>query len=113
MLGLAMKRIFPITHRRDEDRFGSELPLQVGCSHGVTRNISATGIYFETDTSQQPGSHIQLVIEMNVQGEKLNLVCEGEVVRVDHRQGVVGVAAKLAGSFFSENAMVIDIGSNQ
>ncbi|MES2877209.1 MAG: PilZ domain-containing protein [Pseudomonadota bacterium] len=96
-----------VEDHRDEERFDSELPLLVDSSHGVSRNISATGIYFETEAAQEPGSHVHLVIEVNVQGQKLKLVCEGEIVRVDHHQGMVGVAAKLANSFFSETAVII------
>jgi hypothetical protein len=37
-------------------------------------------------------------------GEVLKLVCEGEVVRVDRKNGVTGIAAKLGKSFFTNVA---------
>ena len=89
-------------HERGADRFASELPVEIGGVQGLTRNISATGIYFETEVSQAPGARVNFTVEMNARGEKLKLVCEGEVVRVDHRGGVLGVAAKLERSFFAD-----------
>lgn len=36
-----------------------------------------------------------------VEGETLKMVCSGEVVRVDHKEAKVGIAVKLANSFFA------------
>lgn len=94
---------------RGTERFDTELPVEIGGIQGLTRNISATGIYFKTDLTQEPGSRVSFTVEVNVRGEKLKLVCEGEVVRVDHSGGLLGIAAKLASSFFSEAAEVIDV----
>jgi hypothetical protein len=96
-------------HERGADRFATELPIEMGLVHGLTRNISATGIDFETENAQEPGSRVHLAVEVVVHGERLKLVCDGSVVRVDHKGGVLGIAAKLDGSFFSDTAEVIDI----
>ena len=90
----------PFEHERGADRFDTELPVEMGGIRGLTRNISATGVYFETEAAQTPGSHVHFTVEVNVQGEKLKLVCEGEVVRVDRKAGALGIAAKLVSSFF-------------
>ena len=74
----------------------------MGGIQGLTRNISATGIYFETETAGEPGSRVRFTVEVNVRGEKLKLVCEGEVVRVEHNNGMLGIAAKLVNSFFAD-----------
>ena len=92
----------PIEHERGADRFDTELPVEMGDIRGLTRNISATGVYFETEGAQTPGSHVHFTVEVNVQGQKLKLVCEGEVVRVDRMGGTLGIAAKLVSSFFMD-----------
>lgn len=92
----------PLKYARDADRFVTELPVDIGGVQGLTRNISATGIYFETEAAQEPGSRVHFTVEVHVRGERLQLVCEGEVVRVDHIDGMVGVAARLVTSFFSD-----------
>ena len=98
-----------LQHGRGTDRFDTELPVEIGGIQGLTRNISASGIYFETEMAQEPGSRVHFTVEVNVRGEKLKLVCEGEVVRVDRNDGVLGIAVKLASSFFSDAAEVIDV----
>ncbi|MBT9505788.1 PilZ domain-containing protein [Rhodoferax sp.] len=91
-----------VKHDRGADRFDTALAVEMGGVQGLTRNISATGIYFETETTQEPGSRVQFTVEVNVRGEKLKLVCEGEVTRVDRKDGTLGIAAKLVSSFFAD-----------
>jgi hypothetical protein len=88
--------------QRGSDRFNTELPIELNGVHGLTRNISATGIYFESRADQPPGSIVRCIVEVVVQGEPLKMVCKGEVVRVDHKDGIVGIAVKLANSFFTD-----------
>ena len=76
--------------------------MEINRSPGVTRNISATGVYFETSEEPSPGSKVSFTIEVLVNGETLKMVCSGEVVRVDHKEGKVGIAVKLANSFFAD-----------
>jgi hypothetical protein len=87
---------------RGSDRFDTELPVDIDGVQGLTCNISATGIYFETDAAYEPGSRVHFIIEMVVQGQKKKLVCDGEVVRVDHKGSTVGIAARLVESFFAD-----------
>lgn len=91
---------------RQADRFNIELPVELDNSHGLTRNICATGIYFETEAVQTPGSHVRFTVEVTIRGEKSKMVCEGEVVRVENKDGVVGVAVALSNSFFSSNGPI-------
>lgn len=86
---------------RGSDRFDTELPIEINGTHGVTRNISASGVYIETDAAQAPGSRVQFTVEMMVAGQMVRMVCTGEVVRVDQKGGTVGIAAKLDSSFFT------------
>lgn len=94
---------------RRADRFDVELPVEMDGLQGLTRNICATGIYFETDKTQAPGSHVRFTVEVTIRGEKSKMVCEGEVVRVENKDGVVGVAVELSSSFFSSQEQVIDV----
>lgn len=99
----------PVKHERGADRFDTELPVEMGGIQGLTRNISATGVYFETETAKEPGSRVHFTVELNVLGQKLKLICEGEVVRVHRNGSALGVAARLVSSFFSDAAEVIEI----
>ncbi|WP_296444417.1 PilZ domain-containing protein [Rhodoferax sp. UBA5149] len=101
-----------LKYERGADRFDTELPVDIGGIQGLTRNISASGIYFETETTQEPGPRVNFTVEVNVRGQRLKLVCEGEVVRVGRNDGVLGIAAKLLSSFFSDAAEVIDANSS-
>ena len=88
--------------QRNADRFDTQLPVDIDGIPSLTRNISATGMYVETDTHQTPGSHIHFTVEVVVWGKKLKLVCDGEVVRVDQNGDKTGVAVKLDNSFFAD-----------
>lgn len=91
----------PLKPGRQADRFNIELPVEIDNMQGLTRNICATGIYFETETAQMPGSHVRFTVEVTIAGEKSKMVCEGEVVRVESKDGVMGVAVALSSSFFA------------
>lgn len=88
---------------RQADRFNIELPVEMGNMQGLTRNICATGIYFETEAAQAPGSHVRFTVEVTIRGEKSKMVCEGEVVRVENKDGMMGVAVALSSSFFANS----------
>lgn len=76
--------------------------MEINGSPGVTRNISATGVYFETSVEPAPGSKVSFTVDVLVNGESLKMVCSGEVVRVDHKEAALGIAVKLANSFFAD-----------
>lgn len=99
----------PLRYERGADRFDTELPVEIGGVQGLARNISATGIYFEAEVAPAPGSRVSFTVEVMVRGEKLKLVCEGKVVRVEQQDGMLGIAAKLENSFFSDAAEVINV----
>ncbi len=99
----------PFKPERRAVRFETVLPVEIGNLHGLARNISATGIYFETEAALALGSHVYFAVELTVRGEKLKLVCDGQVLRVERKDGVHGIAAKLDGSFFSNPADAIEL----
>lgn len=100
-----------LSHGRTTERFATRLPIEIGRIPGLTCDISATGIYFETETLPMPSSLLLLVVEVTVGGEKMKLRCDGEVVRVDQKAGKLGIAAKFIHSFFSDTFVVIDFAS--
>ncbi|OIP17067.1 MAG: hypothetical protein AUK51_08860 [Comamonadaceae bacterium CG2_30_59_20] len=76
--------------------------MEINGSPGVTRNISATGVYFETSAEPASGAKVSFTVDVLVNGESLKMVCSGEVVRVDRKDALVGIAVKLANSFFAD-----------
>lgn len=94
--------VVPGRSRRAADRVASELQVEINGAIGLTRNLSATGVYLETTVDQVPGSRVHFVVEVVVKGELLKMVCAGEVTRVEHKPGTVGVAVKLTSSFFTD-----------
>ena len=93
--------------RRAQQRVSAVLPVKVdGRAAGVTRDISPSGIFFETDLDMAGGSTIHFTLEFDNPSGKLLLECSGEIVRVEKAGGKIGVAAKIVESRlerFSEN----------
>ncbi len=64
----------------------------------VTRDISASGVYFWLDAMVALGETISFIIEFGRQGVNFILKCVGEIVRVENQDGKVGVAVKISQS---------------
>jgi hypothetical protein len=71
------------------------LPLRAGGAAGVTRDVSESGIFFETDASHAPGSRISLFIDVDTPGGRITLECSGDIVRVERHATRVGVAVRI------------------
>lgn len=85
--------------KRREGRLPATRPVRLDRGIGVTRNISASGVFFETNVEYAEGSEIGFAIALDgLQGEKLMLESCGEVVRVERRAGKVGIAARIVSS---------------
>jgi len=82
-------------HRRRDERIATAFPVSVNGSAGKTRDISASGIFFEVDEDTKLGSKIHFSVQLDTPGGLLNMVCEGEVIRLEKRDGKLGVAAKI------------------
>ena len=94
---VASKRL--AVEKRREERMSVTRPVKLDRGTGITRNISMSGIFFETDVGYVPGSVIVFAIELDGPAEKkLMLGYRGMIVRVERRDGKVGVAAKIVGS---------------
>jgi hypothetical protein len=64
---------------------------------GTTRDISASGVYFETSRGLLPGTLISfsVVFEHAGTGEPLHVKYEGEIVRLEALGAQVGVAVRV------------------
>jgi hypothetical protein len=92
--------------QRTSARFDASMPVQIGGADGTTQNISAQGVYFETDVQQRVGSLVNFSVEFTLYGRRHRLLCEGKVVRVDQQGDRIGVAARLIAPFFEGEEVV-------
>ena len=87
------------SERRRARRYRLALPIELqALGDGRTRDLSTTGVFFETGESLVPGSSIKfsVLLELAEPGPPLRLVCEGDVVRVERRDERLGVAATIS-----------------
>jgi len=82
--------------RRRAKRYKLALPVQLKRGTGVTRDISTSGVFFETKAAQSTGATINLAVDFT----DTTIQCEGRVVRVEKLDGKFGVAAELISYFF-------------
>jgi hypothetical protein len=82
--------------RRKGERFKLALPVQLADGTGTTRDIGTSGIFFETERAHSIGDTIRL--SLNFEHETLR--CEARVVRVESRNGQVGVVVELMSYVF-------------
>ncbi|MEP7315705.1 MAG: PilZ domain-containing protein [Sphingomicrobium sp.] len=93
----------PQEDKRADDRFDAAMSVRIDDGFGWTRDVSASGIYFESEAASEVGSIINLVLEVVISGDKHRLVSEGKVVRIDKLPGGnFGVAARLRALFFAD-----------
>ena len=97
----------PSADRRHGSRFPIELPVELAEGTGRTRDLSSSGVYFETQEPFVPGAPLRLIVLLEraaflvsegATASPLRLECEGYVVRVERREGRLGVAAALSSS---------------
>jgi hypothetical protein len=85
--------------RRIEPRERVDLPLQLGDGQaGIARDISASGIFIETDSDQRMGSLVDVEIELDTPGGPMKLKAKGRIVRIESEGERKGVAVKLVTS---------------
>ena len=97
------KSVFASKHlameKRREDRMAATRPVRMAHASGITRNISASGVFFETVGDYVPGNLIAFAIVLRGTGaENAWLACKGTIVRVEQRADALGVAVKITSS---------------
>ena len=87
-----------IPDRRKAPRFQVALPVELVEGTGVTRDLSAGGVFFETDRVFGLGevSQFALVLEYIDPRQPVRLQCRGRVVRLERRGNTMGVAVAIA-----------------
>ena len=79
--------------RRLSTRYPASLVVEMEDGKGVTRNVSASGVYLETREQPTMGApiHFTLILE-HATPAPIRLACVGSVVRVEPRENGFGVA---------------------
>ena len=83
--------------RRQDQRRAVAMPVELPNGHGVTRDVSTSGVFFETTLSFSRGDAISvsLLLEHADPGGPIRLHCQGKVVRVERLHGKIGVAVAI------------------
>ena len=68
----------PKLHRRQR-RTITELPTSIGGNQGLTRDISASGLFIVQMSAQEVGSRIDFTVDLDTVSGKLKLCCERNV----------------------------------
>jgi hypothetical protein len=82
---------------REAPRFPGSLPVLTENSKGITRDLSHSGIFFETDGSFSPGQSIEFsfVLEHLYPDRPVCLKCKGSIVRVEKKGQRTGIATTI------------------
>lgn len=78
------------------ERIACTLPVNLGNARGITRDISASGVLFETDaTYPLLSASMNFEIELDTPNGKILLKCRGTIVRIESRRKRVGIAVNI------------------
>jgi len=88
------------TERREAPRFDVTLEVKFDGGRGLTRDVSASGMFFTTELPFRVGAPIRctLVLEHAHPGNRREVTCEGVVVRVQPGAQTNGVAVSIDSS---------------
>jgi hypothetical protein len=90
--------------KRRGQRILTALPVFLKNAQGITRDVSASGVYFWiSEASCAPGELIHFSVELRRRESKMVLKCQGDVVRMEPRNSVVGVAVKIIDSAMEQS----------
>lgn len=84
--------------KRKQQRIPIALPVFVKNMTGVTRDVSATGVFFWTGYACMTGDFIHFEVELRRPVGKMMLKCQGDVVRTEARDTTIGVAVRITQS---------------
>ncbi len=81
---------------RREPRFESDLAVELEGGSARARNVSASGIYFETSMPLRKGAELRFTVQFApIEGAPLRMQCRARVVRVERLVGRFGVGATI------------------
>ena len=85
--------------KRRGQRIHTALPVILKNAQGVTRDVSASGVYFWTsEINCTPGDLISFSVELMRPKGRMMLKCQGDVVRTEPRATEIGVAVNIVES---------------
>lgn len=90
-----------VANKRVERRVSASLPVtleNVPDAVAVTRDVSASGIFFETDATLEIDSLVNLEIEIETSGGRRVLKCQGAIVRLEKVENRLGCGVKILSS---------------
>jgi hypothetical protein len=87
------------SEKRKGPRIRTALPVVLKGAHGVTRDVSASGLFFWTsEIVCELGQLINFSVEIASPKGRMRLNCQGDVVRTEPRSCKVGVAVRIVDS---------------
>ena len=84
-----------LAERRRNKRINVALPVFLDKAMGVTRDVSASGVFFRVSDMYAPGDVISFSIGRKTASGKFMLKCRGDVVRAEPSGNEVGVAVRI------------------
>jgi hypothetical protein len=85
------------SEQRKEPRYIGKIPVELESGKGIARDVSTSGVFFETDCSFTLGQLIEftLVLEHIDPEGPVHLKCRGTIVRVEESGQKIGVACAI------------------
>jgi hypothetical protein len=80
--------------KRKGERVQAALPVAVEGMPATARDVSASGIFLETDAAYALGSPVRLALDLDTPWGKVVIRSQGKIVRVEHRDEKIGVAVQ-------------------
>ncbi|MFI5339756.1 MAG: PilZ domain-containing protein [Candidatus Methylomirabilales bacterium] len=92
-----------ITERRRAIRLPMALPVELEEGPGITRDVSLSGVFFETEQpfSSEAPINLSLVFEGRSWSRSIRLKCKGDVVRVEPGDGKVAITVTISSDWFA------------
>ncbi|MDH3314823.1 MAG: PilZ domain-containing protein [Gammaproteobacteria bacterium] len=84
-----------LPEKRRDKRIDVALPVILDKATGVTRDVSASGVFFWISGMYALGDSISFSMGRKTESGKFMLKCRGDVLRVEPRGNEVGVAVRM------------------
>ena len=84
--------------KRRHQRIHISLPVHLNDATGITRDVSASGMFFWTAALCAAGDFIGFEVELRRSVGKMKLKCHGNVIRTESSDTNIGVAVKITDS---------------
>jgi hypothetical protein len=98
-----------INEQRQAQRYKVKMPVDFESGKGITRDFSASGIFFETDKSFSVGQNIEFSILMDHIDSTgpVQVKCLGKIVRIEKSGKMIGIAAAINSYAFESAQNVV------